>query len=248
MYSELLTTPDVNFASHIPASGTAVLVFFIFMLFMRGGILASYANEYSLSSREFFANCGAFFWRLVRLFFFMAIILTPIVIAGRALVEQAGKAMNDAAGEKTGYWFALLAILLTLFTMMAVRLWFDMAQVRAVVEDQSGMARTCREAFQVTVSNFGSLFWIYLRISFLAWLALALGLWLWVRLSGPVAIIMLEVVLLWWVGTRLWQRASEVAWYQSRLTAPSSRPERVLSPVLEPLPVPLAPDSLPPDE
>src|SRR5215469_18026346 len=92
MYSELLTTPDVNLASHIPASGSAILVFFIFMLFMRGGILACYANEYSLSTREFFANCGAFFWRLVRLFFFMAIILTPIVIAGRALVEQAGKA------------------------------------------------------------------------------------------------------------------------------------------------------------
>lgn len=248
MYSELLTTPDVNFDSHIPASGSAVLVFFIFMLFMTGGILSSYANEYSLSTREFFANCGAFFWRSVRLFFFLAIVLTPIVIGARAVLQQAGKVITDAAGEKTGYWFALLAILLTLFMMMAVRLWFDMAQVRAVVEDKSAMARTAIEAFKVTFSDFGSLFWIYLRISFLAWLALAVGLWLWVRLSGGVAIIMLEIVLLWWVGTRMWQRASEVAWYQSRLIAPSSPPERVLSPALEPLPVPLTPDSLPPDE
>ena len=248
MYSELLTTPDVNFESHIPGSGSAVLVFFIFMLFTTGGILASYGNEYALSTREFFANCGAFFWRSVRLFFFMAIVLTPIVIGGRALLHQAGKAVNDAAGEKTGYWFALLATFLTLFLMMAVRLWFDLAQVRAVVEDESAMARSCLQAFKVTFSNFGSLFWIYFRISLLAWLALAVGLWLWIRLSGALAITMFEVVLLCWVGTRMWQRASEVAWYQSRLIIPHSAPERVLSPTLEPLPAPLAAESLPPDE
>ncbi len=247
-YSELLSTPDLNFASRIPGSGSAVLVFFIFMLFMTGGILASYANGYRLSTREFFANCGAFFWRSVRLSFFMAIVLTPIVIGGRALLHQAAKAIDDAAGEKTGYWLALLAILLSLFLMVAVRLWFDMAQVRAVVEDESAMARSCLEAFKVTFSNFGSLLWIYFRISLLAWLALAVGLWLWIRLSGAVAIIMLEVVLLCWVGTRLWQRASEVAWYQSRLIVPYSAPERVLSPTLEPLPAALAPGSLPPDE
>lgn len=247
-YSELLSTPDLNFESRIPGSGSAVVVFFIFMLFMTGGILASYANEYSLSTREFFANCGAFFWRSVRLFFFMAIVLTPIVIGGRALLHQAGKAVNDAAAEKTGYWFALFTILLTLFLMMAVRLWFDMAQVRVVVEDESAMARSCLQAFKVTFSNFGSLLWIYFRISLLAWLALAVGLWLWIRLSGGVAIIMLEGVLLCWVATRMWQRASEVAWYQSRPIAPHSAPERVLSPTLEPLSAALAPDSVPPDE
>ncbi len=249
IYSELRTTSNVNFDSSFPESVPAVLVFFVFMLFLTGGILASYANEYKLSIRDFFANCGAFFWRCVRLSIFMSIVLVPILMGGHAFLHWGGKLINDAAGEKTGYWVSLLAILLTLFVMMAVRLWFDMAQVRAVTEDERGMLRNTLRAFKLTFSNFGSLFWLYVRITFLAWLALALGLWFWTRLSGGVAVIMLEVVLLWWVGTRLWQRASEVAWYQRHVIVPVAEPVQVV-PAPEPIPIPQPPplDPLPPNQ
>jgi hypothetical protein len=248
-YSELLSTPDVNFGSALPGSTSAVLVFFVFMLFMTGGVLASYVNEYKLSTRDFFASCGAFFWRCVRLFLFLAVIAGAIMYGGHMLVHWGGKLINDAAGEKTGYWVALLAELLTLFVMMAVRLWFDMAQVRAVVEDERAMRRTLRHAFRLTFSNFGSLFWLYSRISFLAWLGLALGLWLWIRVSGFAAIIMFEVVLLWWVGTRMWQRACEVAWYQ-RFAIALAPVATVTSPEVTPQPAPITPtpDTLLPNE
>lgn len=248
-YSELLSTPDVNFGSAYPESTLSVLVFFVFMLFMTGGVLASYVNEHQLSTRDFFANCGAFFWRWVRLFFFLAILAAAIMYGGHALMHWGGKLINDAAGEKTGYWVALLAMLLTLFVMMSVRLWFDMAQVRAAVEDERAMRRTLRHSFGLTFSNFSSLFWLYFRISFLAWLGLALGLWLWIRLSGPAAIIMFEVVLLWWVGTRLWQRASEVAWYQRFAVAPTATASPALSLAMPQLaPITPTPDPLPPNE
>ncbi len=245
-YSELLATPDVNVRSAVPESTAAVLVFFVFMLFLTGGILAVYANEYKLSTREFFANCGAFFWRCVRLFLFIAIILTPIVIGGHALLHWGGKLINDAAGEKTGYWVSLLAILLTMLVMMAVRLWFDMAQVRAVIEDERGMLRNCLRTFKLTFSHFGSLFWLYFRISFLAWLGLAIGVCLWTRLSGGIAVVMLEIVLLWWVGTRLWQRAGEVAWYQRHVVVPAPSPVADFAPAPQPPPIPTL-DPLPPD-
>lgn len=248
-YSELLSTPNVNFGSAFPGSTLAVLVFLVFMLFMTGGVLASYVNEYKLSTRDFFASSGAFFWRCVRLFLFLAVIAGAIMYGGHALVHWGGKLINDAAGEKTGYWAGLFAILLTTFVLMSVRLWFDMAQVRAVVEDERAMRHTLAHAFRLTFSNFGPLFWLYFRISFLAWLGLAIGLWLWIRLSGPAAIIMFEVVLLWWVGTRLWQRASEVAWYQrfaiapapvATLSSPEAMPQRT--------PITPTPDTLPPIE
>jgi hypothetical protein len=125
-----------------------------------------------------------------------------------------------------------------------------MAQVEAVIEDVRAVRRSLKHAFKLTFSNFGSLFWLYFRISFLAWLGLALGLWLWIRLSGPAAIIMFEVVLLWWVGTRLWQRASEVAWYQRFAVVPAAlTATAVLSPTMpEPPPDPPSPGALPPDE
>jgi hypothetical protein len=248
-YSELLSTPDVNFGSAFPESTAAILVFLVFMLFMTGGILASYHNDYKLSTRDFFASCGAFFWRCVRLFLFLAVISGAIMYGGHALLHWGGKLINDAAGEKTGYWVALFAILLTTFVMMSVRLWFDMAQVRAVVEDERAMRHTLRHAFRLTFSNFGSLFWLYFRISFLAWLGLALGLWLWIRLSGPGAILMFEIVLLWWVGTRMWQRASEVAWYQHLAMVPA--PVAPVTPPeasSQPTPIRPTPDTLVPDE
>jgi len=249
-YSELLSTPDVNFGSAFPESTAAVLVFFVFMLFMTGGVLAAYANEYNLGTRDFFASCGAFFWRWVRLLFFMLIVVVPVGYGSKALLHWAGDLINDAAGEKTGYIVYLIFLSLTAFVLMAVRLWFDMAQVRAVVEDEHAIRRSLGRTFQLTFSNFGSLFWLYFRISFLAWFGLAIGLWLWLRLSGPAAIIMFEVVLLWWVGTLMWQRAGEVVWYQRFAIMPP--------PALAPMQVPVNPvdetpltgtvEQLPPDE
>jgi hypothetical protein len=249
-YSELLSTPDVNFGSAFPESTAAVLVFFVFMLFMTGGLLASYNNDYKLSTRDFFASCGAFLWRCVRLFLFLAIIAGAIMYGGHAVLHWGGRLINDAGGEKTGYWVALFAIVLTTFVMMSVRLWFDMAQVHAVVEDERAMRRSLKSAFKLTFSNFGSLFWLYCRISFLAWLGLAIGLWVWTRLSGATAIIMLEAVLLWWVGNRMWQRASEVAWYQ-RFAIAAARTDAIAArsqAMPEPTPIPATPDPLPPDE
>ncbi len=248
MYSELLSTPDVNFSSAYPESTLAVLVFFVFMLFMTGGVLASYHNEYKLSTRDFFASCGNFFWRCVRLFLVLAVIGAAVMYGGHALLHWGGNLINDAAGEKTGYWVALFAILLTTFVMMSVRLWFDMAQIRAVVHDERAMRRALRHAFTLTFSNFGSLFWLYLRISFLAWLGLALGLCLWIRLAGPAAVLMFEAVLLWWVGTRMWQRAGEVAWYERYAMLPGPAMDVVPQATPQPQPLTSTPDPLPPDE
>ncbi len=239
-FSELVTTPDVAFFSRWLESAAAVLVFFVLMLFLTGGILASYANDYKLTTRDFFAHCGAFFWRWVRLCLFMLVILTPVGFASSALFRWSGKLMYDAAAEKTGYWVGLLVALLTLFVLMTVRLWFDMAQVRALVEDERAMRRSFVRGFRLTFFNFGSLFWLYFRISVLASLVLAIGLWLCIRLSGGAAILVLEIVLLWWVATRLWQRASEVVWYERRLISAAPVPLPV-TPVPEPGSIPPMP-------
>jgi hypothetical protein len=248
VFSELRTTPGVNYGATLPQSISGVLVFFVFMLFLTGGILASYANEHRLCVRDFFGNCGAFFWRWVRLLILLLLIMVPIALASRALFDWAGRLINDAAGEKTGYIvFGVFAVLI-LLVLMAVRLWFDMAQVRIVIEDEKAVRVSCGRAFQLTLSNFGPLFWLYLRTSALAWFGLAAGMWLWTRLSGGSAIIMFELVLLWWIATRLWQRASEVVWYQRFVVAQQPSPFEVPDAVPAFPTRPMAPDTLPPSE
>jgi hypothetical protein len=239
-HSELAANPDVAFGARSSESSPAVFVFFVFALFLTGGILVTYSNEHKLSTAQFFEACGAYFWRLVRLLLFMLIILVPIGILDAVLLRPALRMIIDGAGpEATPYVIIFAILVVTALLLMAVRLWFDMAQVRAVLDDERVMRRNFVRAFQLTRSNFGSLFWMYLRISILAWLGLAAGMWLCAHIPGKrsfISFLVLEAVLLWWVGTRLWQRAAEVVWYQRRVppVAPAVVPEPVAEPVLAP--------------
>ena len=215
-YSELTDNPDVAYDARLPESGVAVLVYFIFALFLTGGVLEAYASDRKLRIGEFFQACGAFFWRWVRLLIVMLIVLVPLAFLSHVLLHGSGRLMLNSVNEKTGYWAALGAFVLSTILAMMIRLWFDMAQVRTVVDDEHGMIRSAIRSFKFTFANLGSLFWLYFRISVLAWIGLAVGLWLWAHIPGQhsgLSFLVLEIVLLWWIGTRLWQRASETVWY-----------------------------------
>ena len=238
-YSELAANPDAAFAARGPEAVPALFVYFILVLFITGGILVTYGNEQKLSTPQFFEACGAYFWRLARLLLFMLIVLVPIAILDAVVLHPALRMILDGAGPEAVPYVILFAILLaTAVLLMAVRLWFDVAQVRAVLDDERVMRRNFVTAFRLTRANFGSLFWLYFRISFLAWLGLAAGMWLWTGISGRysfVSFLLLEAVLLWWIGNRLWQRAAETVWYQRHLmpvspAVPIPAPETVSVP------------------
>ncbi|HEY1272066.1 MAG TPA: hypothetical protein VGF08_08780, partial [Terriglobales bacterium] len=116
----------------------------------------------------------------------------------------------------------------------------DLAQVRAVIEDERTMWKNCRQALGLLRMNFGSLFWLYFRISLVSWLVGAAGLWLWSHMPGQLSglsFAILEVVLFWWVLVRLWQRAAEVTWYQRQVVSQLA----VAQPggISAPIPIPL---------
>ena len=103
------------------------------------------------------------------------------------------------------------------FLDMSVRLWFDMAQVRAVAENDRAVRKSLAHSFRLTRKHFAPLFRIYFGITVLAWALLVLALWLWSVMPSryfALSTLMLEVVVLVWFFTRLWQRASETVWYE----------------------------------
>lgn len=243
VYLELVGSPDLAAGARWSESGIAIFIYFVFALFLTGGVLEAYAADRKLTTAEFFHACGAFFWRCFRLFLVMSVVLLPLVGLSQTLFRHSGRMILNAVHEKSGYWFALVVFLLTMILMMIVRLWFDMAQVRTVIDDEQGMTRVALRSFRFTLSNFGPLFWLYLRISALAWLGLAAGLWLWTRIPGRhsgLSFLVLEAVLFWWMGTRLWQRAAETVWYLRYCDARTTVPHVDLQPSL-PISVPADP-------
>ncbi len=239
-FAALVADPTAPLGTAVPGSIISSLVFFIFMLFLVGGILEVYRRDQTLTTGEFFEACGRFLWRFVRLLVFFLIVLIPIVILERLVVRWSDKLSLNAATPKLGFWVELVGLLVVLFLLMAARLWFDMAQVRAVAENERVMRRTLLQTFKLTFTNFGSLFWIYLCPSLVSWIGLALAFRIWEKLVRPewtgASFLLGQAVLLIWIATRLWQRASETVWYQRRhATSPPASPEAApASPIAAP--------------
>ena len=237
-FSALSSDPEVNLFQVAGSSISSAIVFFSIVLFFTGGILEAYRSGRKLTTREFFEACGSYFWRWVRLLILMGIVLVPVFMLGSIVQKETGTLLDDASHEKTGYWFFLIGMVVVGLLAMFVRLWFDMAQVRAVVEEETGMWRNAGRTFKITIGNFVPLFWMYLRISVLGWLAFAAGLYIWAKMPPARfgwTIFFLEIVVLCGFGVRLWQRACEMVWYQRKFLAPRVAPVPVMAPPPSPL-------------
>jgi len=113
-----------------------------------------------------------------------------------------------------------------------------MAQVIAVAEDEKKMRRALRLSAGLLRRHFGSLFWLYFRVSLIAWIIFGVGVRIWMHHLPPestgVAVVLGQLIILSWIGTRLWQRASEALWYrkyQEAIVVPAA-----YSPAPEPSP------------
>ena len=98
-----------------------------------------------------------------------------------------------------------------------MRLWFDIAQVRAVVLNERGMWRNTWRAWKLTWRDLRHLYRAYFCISLVAWVTLALGLVIWAHLgptSTPLTFVVLELIVFAQLMTRLWQLSSATIWYQ----------------------------------
>ena len=192
-------------------------LFLLFMLFVSGGILETYRQDSKLTAGDFFAASGAFFWRFVRL---MLLSIIPFVVAGA--IYQGLDKLSDYLGDKAiagqvGIFSGWAALVVFLLLALAVRLWFDLAQVRAVAQNERGMWRNLWESYGVTRRNLGTLFWMYFRISLVAVIALLIAFLIWTKLpptATPATFLLLEFMVLSQLAARLWQLASATAWYK----------------------------------
>jgi hypothetical protein len=244
-FSALSSDPEIDLYGSHGASLHFAVVFFVFALFLTGGILEAYRSGRKLTAREFFEACGSYFWRWVRLLILMLIVLIPVVMLASLISKETGRLLGDAS-EKTGYWFLLGGSCAVVLLAMFVRLWFDIAQVRAVVEEETGMWRNAWHALKITGGNITTLFWMYFRISALGWLVYAAGVYVWAKMAPARfewTIILLEMVIVFNFGVRLWQRACEMIWYQRRVLAPLAAPLPFPAP---PTPAPLVTIAPPP--
>jgi hypothetical protein len=195
------------------------ILFVVFMLFATGGILAAYVLGEKPTTTTFFEAAGHHFWRFFRLLIYLVIVLLPIVGLAAATNAIYTHIEDTSISPYPGDHVVEAAAVIILLLLIIVRVWFDMAQVIAVADDEKKMHRALRRAFTLFRRNFFSLLWIYLRVSIISWLLFALGLHIWMFHLHPqsvvAAFLLSQLMILTWIGTRLWQRASEAIWYRN---------------------------------
>jgi len=217
MFFELVNVPAAKLMRSIGSSFLFALLFPLFMLFVTGGILSVYREDRRFTTSEFFASSGAFFWRFVRLMLFLLIpfgILAGVFSGVRRLAERIG---DRTIAAQTEFYILLAGGVVVILLVLFVRLWFDIAQVHAVLQDERRMWPNLWKALGITWRQARTLFRVYLCISGVAWVTLAVGLFIWAKLPPtvtPITFLLLQFIVLMQLATRLWQRASVVTWYK----------------------------------
>lgn len=192
--------------------------FTIFMIFMTGGILVEYYEDTALGTAGFFEACGRHFWRFVRLAIYFGIAMIPLLILASACSGIYGRIDDASVSPYRAPEFGVAATVVILSLLMAIRVWFDMAQVISMAQNDRRMYRMLGRSARLVWNNFGSLFWLFLRISVVGCVVFGGGLYLWMMILRPEstgwALLLSQAMILVWLGTRLWQRAAETEWYK----------------------------------
>jgi hypothetical protein len=221
--SSLAMNPESPLGGSVSVSLLGAVLFTIFTIFATGGILATYYSGQRLHAGGFFEACGHHFWRFVRLTIWLVIVLIPILILGVIAYYVYGDLDKQSISPMPAVYFTAAAVVALLLLLICIRVWFDMAQVIAVAEDERRMHKALRRAAALLRFNFSSLYWLYLRVSLIAWIVFAIGLHIWMTHLRPESILapflLSQFLIVFWQACRLWQRASECIWYREHQRA-----------------------------
>ena len=204
-------------------SFTSAGLFFLFMLFRDGGHSRELCPEPGLGAGRILPGGGRVFLAAGAALLWLVVFLAPLAVLAAGISRYSSRLASDSAYDRLGFYVEVAGFVVLWLVGMFVRLVFDMAQVQAVVEDQRGMTRVLGAALCRTWRNLGTLFWMYFRASLVGWAGTVVVVFCWVELVPAertvVSFILGQLVAWLWIATRLWQRASEVIWYQRQRPA-----------------------------
>ena len=200
--------------------------YLLLWLFLSGGIIDRLARDRPIRSHGFFAACGVYFGRFLR--------LAPLIaLAYYALFRYVHpwlfddlyqRVTRELSVERTAFLWRLALYAVFGLLLAAVNMLFDYAKVRAVVEDRRSMIGAVAAAARFLKRNAAAAVTLYFLngLLFLAVLALYALAAPGAGPSGPLMWAGFAVSQLY-LAARLWVRlvfvASEVSLFQNRLAA-----------------------------
>lgn len=221
--------------------------------FLAGGILDRLARRRRVASGAFFAACGTFFFRFLRLAAVAGLVYWLLfdLLHGWLFDDLYAWATRDVTVERTAFGMRLAAYALFGAVVLPVNMLFDYAKIRAVVEDRRSMVGALLAAGRFVRRRPVSTAGLYLLNAGLFGLVLA-GYAAWDLRAGTAegaplwtALLAGQAYVLARVAAKLVFYASQIAWFQSQLAhagyVAAPLPEPPDSPAAEAITNPAAP-------
>ncbi len=241
VFGELMFKPEFGTMSSMsyPAIYFAVIFFLATALFLPG-VFSGYASTYRLPRDQFFRACGRNLWRLIRILIIAGIVMG--IVAG--LLFAANSAIGDWAdqstNEKLSFELQVIGLAVIFLIMTTLRIWFDLAEVNTVLDDQRAVRKSIGTAFRHTFRSLPRLLGSYVVTTIVAAIFLVGGLWIWMRFDSPEsvagALVIAQITLFLLLIPRFWQRGIAVSYWQQKMLTPV-----VVMPPFEPVPAPTVP-------
>jgi len=207
------------------------LIYLIVSLFLNGGIIgriAASGEKIRLSS--FFADCGKYFWRFVRVFL---LTLAAYALVLGVVMKLVALPFDAVVRGASGEWRALVAsnleFLLVILVLSVVSMFFDYMKIRLVAEDGKKVWRALLSTASLVGRNFFRAWGLYLLVGiFFLGLSLAFvaagNRWIskWAIGGLGFAWAQLYVIFRLWIKVLFF--GTEYQFYQAHKTGPRSGP------------------------
>jgi hypothetical protein len=202
----------------------AASAYILLWLFAAGGIIDRLARDRATGAHGFFAACGVFFFRFLRLAVVQWLVYMFLFrhLLEWLLDDLYPRIIHDVSVERTAFFARVVMYLVFGIVFAACNLVFDYAKVRAVVEDRRSMLGAIAASFGFIQRNYAAAVGVFVLdlLTFAAVVAVYVAIAPGVGGAGAsmwigFAIGQLYVLARLWVKLVFW--ASETALFQSRL-------------------------------
>ena len=222
---EMFSRPEFGPFDAAQASATYFgVLFFVATVLFLPGVFEGYASTYRLPREEFFRACGRNLWRLIRLLIVAGVVMGAVASALFGIHGLLEKKAAESTNELLLPEVRLAGLAVIFLVMTVLRIWFDLAEVDVVLSDLRVVRKSISAGFRQTFRSLAKLLAIYVAITLVAAVILAVGLWGWMRFVGPDrvgrAFVVSQLTLLLLLIPRFWQRGVAVAYWQQKMVAP----------------------------
>jgi uncharacterized membrane protein len=225
--SEIFAHPEFSGgtlnSTRAAAGGYAALFFILTALFLPG-IFQGYASTYRLPREDFFRACGRNLWRFIRLLIVAGIVMGIMAGILFAINGAAVKKAGDSTNELLPFEVQMTGLVIIFLVMTVLRIWYDLAEVDVVLNDQRAVRKSIGAAFRHTFHALGRLLASYVVTTIVAAVILLAGLWIWRKAVRPEnlvgAVLISQLTLLLLLIPRFWQRGIAVSYWQHEMLVP----------------------------